>query len=266
MSSNTEKVSEAFSQQSVVFDDIYTNNLLSEYMRENFREELLRHLEPDAHILELNCGTGMDTVYFASRGYRICAIDNADGMLHQLRHKVPAMGLQENIEVLKCDFEKLEQLQPRKFDHIYSNFSGLNCTGRLKDVLQSFRPLLHPGGKVSLVIMPRICPWENIMVFKGKFKTAFRRFGSKGTMAHIEGVHFKTWYYNPSYVINALKDDYEVRSLKGICITVPPPFIENFVERYPRLFSFLRKVDRRIERWFPFTWCCDQYMITLQLK
>lgn len=266
MPTNTEHVSKAFSQQSLIFDTIYRENLLSEYMRQQFRTELLKYLEKDAYILELNCGTGMDTVYFAEQGFKIFAIDNAPGMLQQLTHKVNTQQLQDHIEVQQCDFEQLERLQPRKFDHIYSNFSGLNCTQHLDKVLQSFRPLLNPGGKVSLVIMPRVCPWENIMALKGKWQTAFRRFRKNGTMAHIEGVHFKTWYYNPSYVINTLKSDFNVLSLRGICITVPPPFIENFVERYPRWFSVLKSIDQRIAHLFPFTYCCDQYMITLELK
>lgn len=266
MERNTTKVSRAFSNQSVVFDNVYRNNLLSEYMRGKFREELLQHLDKDAGVLELNCGTGMDTVYLASLGYRICATDNAPGMLQQLRQKVNNLQLSHLIEVKQCDFEQLEQLQPAKFDHIYSNFSGLNCSADLDKVLKSLRPLLQEGGKVSLVIMPKICPWENVMMLKGKFRTAFRRFGKNGAMAHIEGVHFRTWYYNPSYVINAMKNDFRLVSLKGICITVPPPFIEHFVERRPRLFRLLSRIDRRIERFFPFTCCCDQYMITLQLK
>lgn len=266
MLTNTEKVSAAFSRQSRVFDDLYKHNLLSEYMREKFRQEMLRHLDKDAHILELNCGTGMDTVFFASMGHKIMATDNARGMLLQLEEKVAELDLAHRIEVRQCDFERLDELRPHKFHHIYSNFSGLNCTNDLKKVLQSLGPLLHPGGKVSLVIMPKICPWENIMLLKGKPRTAFRRLTKNGTLAHIEGLRFKTWYYNPSYVIDALKSDFEVIALKGICITVPPPFIENFVERYPRLFSFLCKVDGALERFFPFTYCCDQYMITLRLK
>ena len=77
---------------------------------------------------------------------------------------------------------------------------------------------------------------------------------------------FKCFYYNPSYVIKAMKKDFKVVSLKGICIAVPPPFIENFVERYPRLMKILMCIDKAIENYFPFTYCCDQYMITLEKK
>lgn len=266
METNTHRVSEAFSQQSDVFDNVYKNNLLSEYMRAKFRTELLQHLPAKAHILELNCGTGMDTIFLTQKGYSIVAIDNAPGMLQQLKGKIEGTELADKISVQQCNFEHLEQLQPQTFDHIYSNFSGLNCTPKLDQVLLSLKPLLRKGGKVSLVIMPKVCPWEIIMLLKGKFKTAFRRFSPNGATAHIEGVHFTTWYYNPSFVLRTLRNDYNLLSLKGISIAVPPPFIEHFVERHPRLFRFLCRIDSRIEKYFPFTYCCDQYMITLQLK
>ncbi len=235
-------------------------------MRAKFREELQLHVKPASHILELNCGTGMDTLYMAGLGHTILATDNAAGMLQQLNAKIVKGLLQDKIKAQQCNFEQLEVLQPQTFDYIYSNFSGLNCTQHLDKVLKSMSPLLKSGGRVSVVIMPKICPWENVMLFKGKFKTAFRRFKKGGTDANIEGVMVKCFYYNPSYVVQAMREDFNVVSLKGICITVPPPFIENFVERYPRVMKALMRIDKAIENYFPFTYCCDQYMITLEKK
>src|SRR6185369_8273773 len=145
MDNNVHKVSDAFSRQSVIFDDLYSNNGLSEYMRKKFRAELETHLKPNSKILELNCGTGMDTIYIAGLGHDILAIDNSDGMLKQLADKVEKYRLNDSIKIQKCDFENLEQLYPKTFDHIYSNFSGLNCTDRLDKVLRSMTPLLNPG-------------------------------------------------------------------------------------------------------------------------
>jgi len=48
----------------------------------------------------------------------------------------------------------------------------------LSKVLDSFDPLLKPGGMVTLVILPKFCLWETLLLFKGKFRTAFRRFFS----------------------------------------------------------------------------------------
>jgi len=265
MDQNTEKVSEAFSRQSEVFDDLYEENKLSEYLRARFREEILSQLKPGAAILELNCGTGMDALFFAEKGFKILATDNAPGMLEKLDQKIAFKNMKEEITTLRCSFNDIRTIQNKKFDHIISNFGGLNCTNRLDQVLEQFSELLNPGGKATLMIMPRVCPWELLMLFKGDFKTAFRRF-KKGTPAHIEGTHFLCYYYNPAYITKVLQTDFKRKTLKGVFITVPPEFYANFVERYPKLFSFLRKIDAAICGWFPFTYCCDHYIITLEKK
>jgi ubiquinone/menaquinone biosynthesis C-methylase UbiE len=265
MDPNSANVSEAFSKQSVVFDTLYKENRLSEYLRSHFRKEVLAHLKPNGSVLELNCGTGMDAIYFAEKGHTILATDNAPGMLAQLDRKIQNTALGKSIRTRRCSFHDIHTIAPEKFDHILSNFGGLNCTDNLRDVLEQFSPLLNDRGKVTLMVMPKICPWELVMMFKGKFKTAFRRF-KKNTPAHIEGVHFFCYYYNPGYIKAALEKDFDVITLKGIFITVPPEFYQNFVERYPKLFSLLCKIDSILCRVFPFTYCCDHYMITLQKK
>ena len=265
MTDNTSQVSDAFSKQSDVFDNLYKQNKLSEYLRSNFRQEILSHLKPNSSILELNCGTGMDALFFASKGHTVLATDNAPGMLAKLDQKIREEKIGDSITTLRCSFHDIHTIQGQKFDHIISNFGGLNCTDRLDLVLQQLSALLNPGGKVTLMIMPKICPWEIVMMFKGDFKTAFRRF-KKSTPAHIEGVYFLCYYYNPAYVKKVLKKEFNVLGLKGIFITVPPEFYQNFVERYPKLFSFLSKLDGAIAQVFPFTNLCDHYMITLQKK
>jgi ubiquinone/menaquinone biosynthesis C-methylase UbiE len=207
----------------------------------------------------------MDAVYFAEKGHTVLATDNAPGMLAQLDQKIQNTPLEENIRTMHCSYHDIHTFAPEKFDHIISNFGGLNCTDNLRDVLKQFSPLLNDHGKVTLMVMPKVCPWELVMVFKGKFKTAFRRF-KKHTPAHIEGVHFLCYYYNPGYIKTVLKKEFDVITLEGIFITVPPEFYQGFVERYPRLFSLLRKIDSALCRFFPFTYCCDHYMITLQKK
>jgi ubiquinone/menaquinone biosynthesis C-methylase UbiE len=260
-----ELVSQAFSRQSVNFDHIYTSNAISEWMRQRARNEVMRFIPKRAYMLELNCGTGMDSTWFAKKGIRVVATDNAEGMLSILRRKVAEEALEDRIEVKRCSFNHLEQLDGRRFDYIFSNFGGLNCAEDLDKVLQQLNQLLNPGGYCTLVIMPRICPWELLMLLKGRIKTAFRRF-RKGTDAHIEGVHFKCYYYNPGFVKRVLAQHFETVSLKGMAFLVPPPFIEGFKEKYPGLFARLQRAELKLENRFPFNRCCDHFMITLRKK
>ncbi len=261
-----EEVNEAFSRQSGHFDAIYDSNKITVWAREQVREEILQYLQPNAQILELNCGTGTDSVYFAKRGYNILATDNADGMLKQLREKVNALQLNDKIETLKCSFNELEHIQGRQFDYIYSNFGGLNCTQHLEKVLFDIEKLLKPGGRFTLVIMPKVCPWDLLMLFKGYFKTAFRRFAKNGTSAHLEAVYFQCYYYNPSYVTTRLQKSFELLSLKSLSLAVPPPYIEQFVEKHPKVFAMLEKIEKRLRKTYPFNRWGDYCMITMQKR
>src|SRR5690348_11110466 len=128
---NEQLVSDAFSKQSAVFDDTYQNNTTTLWMRDRVRSEVLRFIKPNDTILELNCGTGIDTVFFAQKGYKVLATDNAPGMLGMLESKIDPLSLQDRIETKRCSFNELEQLGNAQFDYIFSNFGGLNCTDQL---------------------------------------------------------------------------------------------------------------------------------------
>src|SRR5580693_8582304 len=173
---NEQQVAAAFSKQARSFDDYDAGNTIIHYKRNRVREQVLRHLPTAGSILELNAGTGTDAVWFAERGFRVHATDIAEGMQEKLREKVRIRGMEDLVTTELCSYHELGNLRQRgPFDLIYSNFAGLNCTGDLDSVLQSFWPLLRPGGQVSLVILPGFCLWETLMLFRGKFRTAFRR-------------------------------------------------------------------------------------------
>lgn len=260
---NEYNVSEAFSRQSAVFDDVYDNNPITAWMREQVRSEMLRFLPSQSRILELNCGTGTDAIFLAKRGHSVMAIDNAPGMLEQLRMKVKDAGLDGKIEAARCSFEQLDKLQVRMYDYVFSNFSGLNCTDDLPCVLRQVDKLLKPGGHFTLVIMPKVCPWELLQLVKGRRSVAMRRFRKEGAAAHIEGIHFTCWYYSPSAVTKAMTG-YTLCSLKGLASLVPPPSLAYFPVKYRRLYSWLKKAEQAVSRWFPFNRWCDQYAITMR--
>jgi ubiquinone/menaquinone biosynthesis C-methylase UbiE len=256
-------VSDAFSRQSAVFDDIDEANSLIGWVRQRVRSEVLQWLPREAQMLELNCGTGIDSFFFAGHGAHVLATDNAPGMLAQVAAKAALFQGAGSVTPLQCSFNNLEQLGDRRFDYVFSDFGGLNCTPDLDKVLHDMNTLLKPGGYCTLVIMPRICPWELLVALKGKFSTAFRRLKKNGTQAHLEGVHFTCYYYDPAFVQQHLPGC-QLKALKGLSIAVPPPFIEGFREKHPRWFARLEKLENRIWHKAPFNRWCDHYVITLQ--
>ncbi|MFD0750599.1 methyltransferase domain-containing protein [Mucilaginibacter calamicampi] len=258
----------AFTAQSGVFDSIYAANTIVAYKRDRVRTHVLRYLKPGGNILELNSGTGDDAVFFAEQGFHIHATDVSPGMQQQLQQKVKYCNMEHLVSNELCSFTQLHLLKNRgPFDHIFSNFAGLNCTGELDTVLSSLPQLLKPGGVITLVILPKFCLWESLLIFKGKFKTATRRWFSKyGVKAHVEGTWFTCWYYNPSHVINAVKAEFDLLGVEGLCTLVPPSYIEGFAEKYPRIYTLLKKAEDKFKTSWPWKFIGDYYIITLQKK
>ena len=265
---NEQKAAWAFSQQSVVFDELYARNSTVHYKRKRVRGHLLQYLEPASHVLELNAGTGDDAIFLAQQGHYVHATDIATGMQEQLQAKVAASGLTDYVSNECCSYTALAQLRNKgPFDCIFSNFAGLNCTGELDKVLESFEQLLKPGGIVVLVVLPKFCLWESALMLKGKFRTATRRwFSAKGIKAKIDGAAFTCWYYPPRFITKQLKNKFDLLAIEGLCTIVPPSYIEHFAEKYSRLFSWLCKTEDRLCSSWPWKYIGDYYIISLIKK
>lgn len=268
LDTNEMAVGAAFTEQSKKFDELYSTDEIIQYKRERVRKHLKKYILPGQFILELNSGTGEDAIWLAQQNCKVHATDISFGMQEKLQQKVHANNFDHLISYELCSFTELNNLEKKgPFDIIFSNFAGLNCTNELDKVLASFSPLLKTNGVATLVIMPKFCLWEFLLVARGKFKTATRRFfSSKGRKANVEGHHFKCWYYNPSYAIKYLKNDFDVLSIEGLCTLIPPSYINNFAGRYPKLFSTLRKKENSWKNYWPWKFIGDYYIISLKKR
>ena len=260
-------VSDAFNKQAPVFDELYIPNGIIKYKRQRVRDHVMRFLNSGNNILELNCGTGEDAIYFAEKGFNVHATDLSQQMLAILENKIESKGYQKQITTEHISYHDLATISYKgPYDLIFSNFGGLNCTDKLNEVLASFDPILKPGGHVCLVIISRFCLLEFLLLFKGKFKTAFRRFfATRGRKAHIEGQYFQCWYYSPSYVIKKM-ENYQPVSVEGLCTLVPPSYIEFFTEKHPLLFQYLQKKEEKWKSLWPWRSIGDYFIVTLKKK
>lgn len=263
-----QKAAEAFNKQSAVFDAIYSPNLIIQYKRKRVRDHIERYLPQNSNILELNAGTGEDALYFASKGHHVHATDIAAAMQQALIKKITDAGLSEKVSTELCSFNELNFLHSKgPYDLIFSNFAGLNCTGELDNVIQSFTPLLKPGGLATLVVMPAFCWWETLLALRGNFKVAIRRFNSKhGVRANVEGIQFTCWYYSPSYIAKAAKNEFDVLAVEGLCTIVPPSYFENFPHKFPRFYKWLQKAENKLKSKWPWKNTGDYFIITLRKK
>jgi ubiquinone/menaquinone biosynthesis C-methylase UbiE len=261
---NMDHVRDAFSAQAEHFDSDEESNLILKWMRGQIHAYEEKYLLPHSNILELNSGTGIDAVHFARRGHSVLAIDHAPGMIEQLQKKISRYHLEDRIRCMVCSFTQLESLPLQQFDHVFSNFGGLNCIPNLQEVISQLPRVLKPGATITFVIMPRICPWEIAQVFKGNIRLAFRRLSRHGTSAHIDGYRFLSYYHSPAEVIKLFDDRFSLAQLYGLASLSPPPYFTAVPEKYPSVYRTLTRWDERCAAYFPFNRWADHFIVTMR--
>jgi len=258
-------VNMAFSSQSSHFDeDDFANDILQEW-----RMRIYKHVDalilPESDILELNAGTGIDSVRFAQQGHRSHATDLSDGMVSKIRGKIDSLSLHDAMTCQQVSFDQLYRVKG-SYNYVFSNFGGLNCIADLAEVTRHLPALLKPGAIVTFVIMPPFCPWELSWVLKGDFKQAFRRWRKNGVMAHLEGSWFRTHYHSLSAIKEAFGTSFTYLTSEGIGVVSPPPAALSFVKSFPRITRFLNKVDRVVGKWPIFQRWGDHIIVTFAFK
>jgi len=257
------KVNRAFTRQSLHYDEDDKKNLILADMRRQVREHVESFLKPDDRILELNAGTGLDAVYFAGKGHRVHATDLSDGMIEVIKRKVNDLQLYSRLTYQQCSYDQLDELNLGRFDYLFSNFGGLNCIRDLDNVTCNFSSILKKNGYATIVVMPMVSLWELLSVFKGNTR-AFRRFNKNGTISHLEGEYFITYYHTLSTIVKAFGPDFQLMKVEGLSALIPPPHKAAFPQQRPGLYRFLKKLDKKVRGHFPFNRWADHIITTFQ--
>ena len=106
----------------------------------DIQDWFLRYLEPGALILDFGCGSGRDSRYFLSKGFRVEACDGSEEM-------VRAASKTAGIPVRKMLFEELDEEE--RYDGIFACASILHVPfEELPDILAKMERALKKDGAV----------------------------------------------------------------------------------------------------------------------
>ncbi len=260
------------------YDATFTASRLGRWLRTAVWEWLEVAFLPGDHVLDLGCGTGEDAIWLAQRGVHVTAIDASPAMLEIARRKAEAIGVAEQLSFAQLDLLDIgyrvldinlpfQHATPNtrypipNFDGAYSNFGALNCVPDRRPIAEALARWVRPGGKLVLVVMGPLCPWEVVWYLShGQIRTALRRFRS-GIEAHVgDGALVRVWYPSPRRLRAEFAPHFRHLRTVGIGALLPPSYLSHLVDRSPRLFRILAELERRLGPLFPWTWLNDHYL------
>ncbi len=130
------------------------------WMRELLWQHYLRRFGPGDRVLDVSCGTGLDSLFLAQRGVLVTGIDISSGMIAQLLAKAARLELQDRLEARVMDFADLGSWPAGGYDGIVSAFAGLSTTPDLTLFSRHAARLLRPEGRMVLHLLNRFSLWE----------------------------------------------------------------------------------------------------------
>jgi ubiquinone/menaquinone biosynthesis C-methylase UbiE len=245
-------VAQAFDAIAGTYDDDFSNSLVGRAQRNSVWLDADRSFHPGQHVLEINCGTGIDALHLASRGVDVTACDSSQQMIAVARRRLEASPIRAKVDFRCIPTECIGVLENEgPFDGVLSNFAGLNCVSDLTATSRALARLVKPGGKAVLCLFGRVCLWEIGFYFSGgNLKKAFRRFSKHGIGASLGGSSkFTVHYPTVKLLRKTFRPHFRLESQRGVGILVPPSYLERLATRSPRFFKFAAAVDPWLGRY-----------------
>ena len=243
----------AFDALAPGFDAAFEGWMSVAAQRRSVRRELLGAFPPGARLLELGGGTGEDALFLAAAGRRVHLTDGAPAMVQRTREKARTAGLDEEVTAEAVTLETLDAWAAARtgvrFDGAFSNFASLNCVADHASVARGLARVLRPGARALLVVFGPASPAEvTVLLARGRFRAAFRRFSSRPAPARVAGETFAVTYPAPRTFAAAFSPWFVLRRTTGIGVFVPPSSAEPWISRLPLAVAAGEALDRAFAR------------------
>jgi len=242
------------------YDSQFTTTAIGSMMRAAVWARCAARWAPGVRVLEMNCGTGEDALWLASRGVHVLATDASPQMLRVAHDKLSATAAGASVRLRRLAWEELDSLDEGSFDGALSDFGGLNCVSDLQGASHALAQKLRPGAVAILCIMGPHVPWEWLwFLARADGARAFRRLRPNVRWGGI-AVH----YPSVAEARRAFAREFRLLRVSALGALLPPPYAEKCLGRYPRVIGLLNRVERRFENRWPLPLLADHYLVELE--
>lgn len=97
-------------------------------------------------VLDVGCGQGRYSIWFAGKGCQVTAVDISKEMLNLCQQNAEAAGVSDRIDLLLADAEDLSQLEDGQYDVVSCMATFVHIPDLAKATIKMSRKL-RPGGR-----------------------------------------------------------------------------------------------------------------------
>jgi|GEM_PF-310389 len=252
------------------YDRHILGNRINRLLRDRSLAELRRVFASSHALLEIGCGSGMETIPLLRDGHEILCVDISARMLDVVREKARREGLAERVrtELLTAGSvgRLLEQVGPAAFDGAYSTYGALNCEESLLPIPPALHRLLRPGAQFVAGVYNRWCAFEVVgYALTGQF---VRAFGRTGRPVRVGSSRFcvDIFSYSPSTFAGIFASWFTRETTLGVPALLPPSDLVAYAEKFSRHFDRLDRWDRAAAGRWPFRLLGDHFLMVMRRR
>jgi SAM-dependent methyltransferase len=254
--------------------DDYDHHITGNRMNRLLRDRSLAHLRTvfadRKRLLEVGCGSGMETLSLLREGHEVVAVDISARMLSVVRAKAVLDGVSERLQTVQMrarDLGGVSQLgDSSQFDGAYSTYGAMNCEADLRPPAAGFARLLPPGAPLVLGIYNRWCLFELLgyaISLQGR-----RAFGRRTNPVLVGSSRFciDVFAYSVPEIDRLFSPNFERVRLEGVPALLPPSDLTGYSERFARHFDRLAALDAAVGRHWPLNHLGDHFLVTYRRR
>jgi len=233
-----------FDIQAKNYDLLILGNPISRWQRQVTVRHLFSLFKPGSTVLEIGCGTGIETIPLAKNGVKVIALDISERMLQVLDRKARLAGVESQIKSRRNSSSNLIDLlkdaivPPSGFDGAFSHFGAVNLENDLGRFSRDLSCLLRQGALVSFAVWNRICLIELLAdSLRGKLGRLRARTSGLVRTGEESRYSLDTATYTPREFSSYFKNEFEVLSHFALPAFIPP-------SEYAARFSWSLKFKR----------------------
>jgi SAM-dependent methyltransferase len=246
------------------YDHHITGNRINLLLRNRSLAVLRERFADAPRVLEIGCGSGMETLPLLEEGHRVTAVDISAGMLATVRRKAEAAHVSDRLTTREMPARDLMRLaeEGAQFDAAFSTYGALNCEPDLASIPAALAHVLAPGAPFVTAVYNRWCLFE-LAGYSLSLQPG-RALGRRKNPVRVGSSRFCVDVYAHSVAdFDRLFSPYFRRErLEAVPVLLPPSDLVDYANRFDRHFERLAGWDAALGRRWPWNRLGDHFLMT----